>query len=275
MAIRFVKAGELGQQQELALQTTCHVTGRCLLTDMSESVEVGIALTTSADQYIGFLSTRRELTKEGLRVDYQLRMPPGDYLLKSSQTSHHSGFTIPVTIPSGRAELDLGTESVSLAGSAVLKGKPAPELRFQWRPGQEKSWEELRGKIVVLDFWGTWCGPCVAGMPDLMDVAEQFRDKPITWLSVHTPSLKSFDELDRELAVCQEKSWNKRALPFTTVLDSPVDDSEYSGQTSRLYSVAEWPTLIVVDQQGKVVGPVQKNKLAETIGRLLNSRTEK
>jgi beta-lactamase regulating signal transducer with metallopeptidase domain/thiol-disulfide isomerase/thioredoxin len=274
MAIKFVPARELGKEQELALQPICHVTGHCLLAGMTESVEVGISLTTSADQYIGSLTTRRELTKEGLRVDFQLRTPPGDYLLKSSQTSHHSGFTIPVRIPGGEVALDLGTKSVSPAGSVALKGKPAPALKLQWRTGQEKSWEKLRGQIVVIDFWSAWCGPCVADMPELMNVAEQFRDKPIHWLSVHTPNLKSFDELDRELAVCQEKSWNKRALPFTTVLDSPIDDSEYSGQTSRLYSVAEWPTLIVVDQQGNVVGPVHKKKLAETIGRLLDSRTE-
>jgi beta-lactamase regulating signal transducer with metallopeptidase domain/thiol-disulfide isomerase/thioredoxin len=274
MAIRFVKASELGQQQELALQDTCLVTGHCLLTEMTEPVEVGLSLTTSTDQYIGFLSTRRELTKEGLRVDYQLRMPPGDYLLKSGQTAHHSGFTIPVTIPSGKAELNLGTKSVSPTGLVALKGKPAPELKFQWRPGQEKTWENLRGKVVVLYFWGTWCGPCVAGMPDLMDVAEQFRDKPVQWLSVHTPNLKSFDELDREIAVCQEKSWNNRALPFTTVVDRLVDDSEYSGQTSRSYSVAEWPTLVVVDQQGKVVGPVYRKQLAETIAQLLDRGTE-
>lgn len=275
MAIRFVKARELGQPQELALQNTCHVIGHCLLTEMTELVVVDISLTTFADQYIGDLTTRRELTKEGLRVDFQMRMPPGDYVLNSEQTSHHAGFTIPVTIPAGKAVLDLGTKRVSPAGLAVLKGKPAPELKLQWRPGQEETWEKLRGKIVVLDFWGTWCTPCVADMPELMDIAEQFRDKPVQWLSVHTPNLKSFAELDREIAVCQEKSWNKRSLPFTMVLDSLVDDSEYSGQTSRSYSVTEWPTLVVVDQQGKVVGPVPKNKLTETIARLLARATEK
>ena len=46
------------------------------------------------------------------------------------------------------------------------------------------------------------------------------------------------------------------------MIDHPVTDHEYSGTTSELYGVAEWPTLIVVDQQGKVVGPVAKKKLA-------------
>lgn len=135
------------------------------------------------------------------------------------------------------------------------------------------SWEKLRGKIVVLDFWGTWCGPCINDMPLLMDLADQFRDQPIHWLSIHTPNLKTFDELDREIATWQEKSWNKRALPFTTVIDRPAADEKYSGQTSRRYGVAEWPTLIVVDQQGQVVGPISKKRLAETISRLLGDGT--
>jgi thiol-disulfide isomerase/thioredoxin len=148
-------------------------------------------------------------------------------------------------------------------------------LDVAWRPDEETTWEKLHGKVVVLDFWGTWCGPCVNDMPLLMDVADQFRDQPVEWLSIHTPNLKTFEELDRGIAKCQEKSWNKRALPFTTVLDSPVTDTGYSGQTSQRYGVAEWPTLIVVNQKGHVVGPIPKKKLAETIARLLEVDPEK
>ena len=269
MAIRFVKANELGQPQPLALQGTCHVTGRCLLTGVTQSVKVGMALTTPNDQYIGSLSPRRELTSEGLRVDYQLRLPPGDYVLKTGQSSHHSGFTIPVTIPNGKTELDLGTKVVPASGTVALQGKPAPKLELQWRPGEESSWEKLRGKVAVLDFWGTWCGPCVDGMPELMAIADQFRDKPVQWLSIHTAEQKSFEQLDAALAELREKSWNKRALPFTTAIDAPIAGQEYAGITSERFGVAAWPTLIVIDQEGNVVGAIRKQDLAKTISRLL------
>jgi thiol-disulfide isomerase/thioredoxin len=191
-----------------------------------------------------------------------------------------------VRLPRGRLyDLDLMTtdnngishssKAISPVGAVALKGKPAPGLTVQWRPGQKSNWEQLRGKIVVLDFWGTWCVPCINDMPWLMGIAAQFREQPVAWLSVHTPNLKSFAELDRGIATCQEKFWNKRALPFTTVLDRPVAGSEYAGQTSERYGVAEWPTLIVVDQQGRVVGPIPKKKLAETIAGLLDRGIEK
>jgi uncharacterized protein (TIGR03067 family) len=198
MAIRFTPASDLGRQQELALENVCHIYGHCLFEGMTESVEVDIALESSAGQYIGLLSTRRELAPEGLRVDFQLHLPPGDYLLKSGRSSHHSGFEIPLAVPMDESQLDLGTKTVPATGAVALRGKPAPELELQWRAGEETSWEKLRGNIVVLDFWGTWCSPCVNDMPLLMDVADQFHDKPVQWLSIHTPNLKTFDELDRE-----------------------------------------------------------------------------
>lgn len=269
MAIVVVPVQELAQRRELALQPVCQVHGRCVLEGMTELADIRIALESPDGPSLGSLTTRHALEAEGLRVDFAMQLPPGDYALKARQSSFHGGFTIPVTVPADKNELDLGTTVVPAAGAAALRGKPAPALEVQWRPGQETGWEKLRGKVVVLDFWGTWCGPCVRDMPALMDIADRFRDKPVAWLAVHTPGFKTFEELDRALAKCQETSWNKRELSFTTVLDLPVADSEDDGQTCERYGVAGWPTLIVVDQEGKVVGPVAKNKLADTIARLL------
>ena len=67
MAIRFVPAGELGRQQELALQSVCHVHGRCLLQGMTESVEVDTSLETSA----GHSTARERVVNLVLRTECQ------------------------------------------------------------------------------------------------------------------------------------------------------------------------------------------------------------
>lgn len=275
IAIRFVPVGELGQQQKLVLEPVCHVQGHCLLTEMKELVQVGSSLETAAGEIIAYLSHRRTVTPDGLRVDFELRLPAGTYVLKCPQTSQHAGFEIPFTITTGQTDLDLGSKTVTPAGAVALRGKPAPNLEVRWRPDQEAAWGDLRGKIVVLDFWGTWCVPCVAAMPTLMEIHDQFRDKPVRWIAIHTPDQKTFEEFDSQLAKLRESVWSKRDLPFTTVIDQPVAEKEYSGKTSQSYSVAEWPTLIVIDQQGKVVGPVSKNKLADIISQLLGGATGK
>jgi hypothetical protein len=98
MAIRFVPASELGQQQKLILQPVCHVHGHCLLTEMTELMQVASSLETATGESIGFLSHRRALTPDGLRVDFEMRLPMGGYVLKCPQTSHLAGFEIPFTV---------------------------------------------------------------------------------------------------------------------------------------------------------------------------------
>ena len=70
------------------------------------------------------------------------------------------------------------------AKSAVV-GQPAPALNFLWstRAGL-KSLADLKGKVVVLDFWATWCGPCVASFPEIRELAAHYQDADVVVVGV-------------------------------------------------------------------------------------------
>ncbi|MEO7413684.1 MAG: TlpA disulfide reductase family protein, partial [Opitutaceae bacterium] len=77
------------------------------------------------------------------------------------------------------------TEAKSAAVQAALIGKPAPELNFKWSSREGlKTLSELKGKVVILDFWATWCGPCVASFPNVRELVEHYKDRDVVVLGV-------------------------------------------------------------------------------------------
>ena len=67
----------------------------------------------------------------------------------------------------------------------ALIGKPAPELTFKWSTQPElKKLSDLRGKVVVLDFWTTWCGPCIRTFPELHELSAHYKDDDVVVLGI-------------------------------------------------------------------------------------------
>ncbi len=83
----------------------------------------------------------------------------------------------------------LWTASQSLAAeSAVSPGSKAPpidvETLLQAPEGASLGWEQLHGKVVVLEFWATWCGPCVAAILHMNELADQFKGEPVQFVAL-------------------------------------------------------------------------------------------
>jgi thiol-disulfide isomerase/thioredoxin len=152
--------------------------------------------------------------------------------------------------PSGQATLYLKSiNSPAIQPVAATKqlepvqpGDSSPEWKVAaWSDGRSRKLGDFRGKIVVLDFWGTWCGPCIEAVPTLKELEKKYKDQGVVFLSIHTAGtqMKQVQELMRQL------EWE---------VPAGLDEGEdvRGGTTIQRYGVAGFPNVVVIDRAGKV-----------------------
>lgn len=201
------------------------------------------------------------------QFESRLRLPPGAYQIMIVKPPDAEA-TLPFAVAPGKDELDLGVVALAPSRLAQLNGSEAPELSVRWPAGAAKRLADLRGKVVVLYFWATWCGPCLQRMPEMMALKEKLGKEPVEWIAIHDASVEDIAELDERLPDLGRQFWDGKPLSLPTVLDEVADDG-YRGATISKYGVRSWPTVVLIDREGKVVAPVEKDKLELTIRNLL------
>ncbi len=126
-----------------------------------------------------------------------------------------------------------GTRGIAGLESALV-GKPAPDFTLEYADGGAFQLSKQSGRVVVLDFWASWCGPCMQSMPALDEMAREFGDS-ITWIAVN------MQEDRRTVASALERL----GVAPQVVLD--VD-----GAAAEKFAVTAIPQTVVIDAQGTV-----------------------
>jgi thiol-disulfide isomerase/thioredoxin len=113
-------------------------------------------------------------------------------------------------------------------------GKPAPEITMNGPDEKPLSLSSLKGKVVIVDFWASWCKPCRAGNPFVVSLYNRYKDKGLDIFSVSLDFKKDAwlnaiaqDKLSWKNHVCDMKQWQSpvvalygfSGIPFTCVLD--------------------------------------------------------
>jgi thiol-disulfide isomerase/thioredoxin len=118
---------------------------------------------------------------------------------------------------------------------ADLSGQEASDFTLADLEGRKHSLKAQRGRVVMLDFWATWCGPCRMQMPNVDKLHKEFHDKGLVVYAINQQ--ESADKARRYL--------DKYKYTTTTLLDS-------DGQVGNSYKVTGIPSLVVIDREGKI-----------------------
>jgi thiol-disulfide isomerase/thioredoxin len=130
-----------------------------------------------------------------------------------------------------------------LEGAGRRVGLPGHELTIQNAAtvdGKAVDWNAYRGKVVLVDFWATWCGPCRAELPNVKEMYKKYHDQGFDVLAVSV-------DANKEALV---KFLENEKLPWTCVHDKAKDKAP---SLAQYYGVLAIPLPILVDREGKVI----------------------
>ncbi len=116
-------------------------------------------------------------------------------------------------------------------------GSPAPDWTLTTSDGKKVSLKSLRGNVVVLDFWATWCGPCKRAMPGVQKLHDTFKDKPVKVFGVN----------------CRERGGSQKALAYLKQKGFTYPQLLNGDSAATAYGVRGIPAFYVIGKDGKIV----------------------
>lgn len=119
------------------------------------------------------------------------------------------------------------------------KGEQAPQVIIPNVQGKAVKLSDLKGKVVLVDFWASWCGPCRKAMPALRKIYEAHKAKGFEIYGI------SIDD--------HKKDWTKAIAADKTTWVHVNEPGGWEGKTAKAWNIEEIPTSFLLDKQGKVI----------------------
>ncbi|MEJ2647569.1 MAG: TlpA disulfide reductase family protein [Sedimentisphaerales bacterium] len=122
--------------------------------------------------------------------------------------------------------------------NTITEGRAFPSLEFTSFTGEQVSLAGLKGKVVLIDFWAAWCGPCVRAMPDVIETYKEYHDKGFEIIGI---------SLDRD------KSQFENYIKANKITWQQYYDGLYwSNKIARRFNIRAIPHIVIVDKDGSV-----------------------
>lgn len=148
-------------------------------------------------------------------------------------------------------------ESIELR-QRIEPGRLAPEFTLAQRDSSLLSLSDLRGKVVILDFWASWCKPCRASFAWVREFYKEYREKGVEIVGVSIDANKT----------SWKKALDAENLPWPQLIDETVNGNYLTGE---LYHVMAVPMFVVIDKEGKIAvrAHMEKEQLVAEVEKAL------
>lgn len=123
----------------------------------------------------------------------------------------------------------------------LLPGKPSPKFKYPDINGKKVSLDDLEGNLVYIDVWATWCGPCLAEIPSMKKLEEDYRDKKIKFVGMSIDPKKDFDK------------WKEMVKEKDLQGIQIFADKDWKSQFVQDYGIIGIPRFILIDAEGNII----------------------
>ena len=168
-------------------------------------------------------------------------------------------------------------QSRRMAEEKIQVGQPAPNIELPSPDGTVYELEDLKGKVVLLDFWASWCGPCRKANPHVVETYKKYKDKGFTVFSVSLDGLDSrtkrrfgSEEMIEQQMERSKQRWVQAIEKDNLMWDYHVSDlRKWESQPAQTYGVRSIPKTFLIDRDGKIAAINPRYNLEEELNKLL------
>jgi peroxiredoxin len=165
----------------------------------------------------------------------------------------------------------------SMASQKIKVGQPAPDIVLPGVDGKTRKLSDLKGKVVLLDFWASWCRPCRKANPHVVDVYKRYKDKGFDVFSVSLDGLdtRSKQRLGSESKIKMnldrsKERWLAAINKDNLTWDNHVSDlKKWEAAPAAIYGVRSIPKTFLIDRDGNIAVVDPRNNLEEQLKKFL------